>query len=484
MLRSLISLLGLAGAVLALPAACGGSHGAALQVGAGAEMLIDSRLLAIQRGTRLRLHPPERREVVLTLDRPWEGPHSAYFSVLRAGGRIRLYYRGHTPDDSSDEQVACMAESADGIRFTRPSLGLHAFRGRRDNNIVFVGKEAHNFAPFLDPAAQSARERWKALGGVGGRLFAFASPDGLRWHRLREEPVLTSGAFDSLNVAFYDPVARIYRCYSRWWTGRDYRGLRAIQTATSSDFLRWSEPVPCRYASGEPDEHFYTSAVTPCPGAPHILLAFPMRFVPERTRVPGYPEPGVSDALFLTSRDGVLWDRTFREAWLRPGRDPRNWTQRSCMPAWGIVETAPDEFSLYASEHYAWPDNRLRRLVVRRHGFASLHAGFPSGEAVTRPLALQGAELRLNFATSAAGEIALEIQDPAGQPIPGYALEDYQGPRFGDEIDAPARWRRGHRLDGLSRQPLRLRIVLRDADLFALRSPQAGAPARAAHPDP
>ena len=67
----------------------------------------------------------------------------------------------------------------------------------------------------------------------------------------------------------------------------------------------------------------------------------------------------------MTSRDGVQWDRTFREAWMRPGPDPRNWSHRSNMPGTGIIETAPGEWSLYISEHYGWPTNRLRRLTVR-----------------------------------------------------------------------------------------------------------------------
>ena len=63
------------------------------------------------------------------------------------------------------------------------------------------------------------------------------------------------------------------------------------------------------------------------------------------------------------------------------------------MPAWGIVQTSPDEFSMYVSEHYRWPDNRLRRVTVRRHGFASVHAGFGGGEFTTPVLTFGGDRL-------------------------------------------------------------------------------------------
>ena len=171
----------------------------------------------------------------------------------------------------------------------------------------------------------------------------------------------------------------------------------------------------------------------------------------------------------MSSRDGVNWDRSFPEAWVRPGLDKRNWTQRSNMPAWGIVQLSPDEFSLYITEHYGWPDHRLRRLTVRRHGFASAHAGALGGEFSTRPLVFSGRQLVLNYATSAPGSIRVEIQDAAGQPLPGFALADMP-PLFGDELDAVVSWKAGSDLSRIEGQLVRIRFVLKDADLFALRT--------------
>jgi hypothetical protein len=199
-----------------------------------------------------------------------------------------------------------------------------------------------------------------------------------------------------------------------------------------------------------------------------------MRFVPERTKIAGAKEPGVSDAVLLSSRDGKNWDRAFLEAWLRPGPDPQNWTERSNMPAWGIVETSPREFSMYVSEHYRWPDNQLRRVTIRRHGFASVHAGPAGGEFTTRVLTFGGDVLRLNYATSAAGSVQVEIQEPNGSPIAGYALEDM--PKlFGDELDAKVAWKTKRDSSELIGKPVRLRFVLQDADLFAFTTAAADA---------
>ncbi|MBM3853113.1 MAG: hypothetical protein FJ399_08140 [Verrucomicrobia bacterium] len=442
------------------------------------ELLLDDFLVASTRGASLLLAEPRRAEIVLVTDAPWEGPTSAYFSAIQDGGLIRLYYRGSaTGSDHSVDQVTCVVESRDGIHFTRPQLGLIEVLGSKANNVVWKGVESHNFAPFLDRNPSAAPDaRYKALGGLkergqnwkegatAGGLYAFASPDGIHWRKLRPAPVLTQGAFDSLNLAFWDPVRARYSCYSRIFTNN----VRAVQSAGSVDFLTWGPGSPNRYAAGVPAEHFYTSATLPCPGAEHLLVAFPKRFLPARHKVAAHPTPGVSDAVFLSSRDGVNWDRPFLEAWLRPGPDERNWTDRSNMPAWGIVETGPTEWSMYVSEHYRWPDHRLRRLVLGRHRIASMHAGARGGEFTTRPLVVAGSRLELNYATSAAGSLQLEVQDESGRPLPGFAATDLT-PFFGDEFVATARWKTGASLAALRGQPVRLRFLLRDADLYALR---------------
>ncbi|MBO9607341.1 MAG: hypothetical protein J7639_15370 [Paenibacillaceae bacterium] len=447
---------------------------AVLDIGSRVEMLVDEWLVAAKQGVALQLTPPVKREIVLELDRPWEGPASGYFSVLQEGERIRLYYRGYCPDaDASEEQVACCAESNDGIRFARPDLGLYAFGGSSANNIVWRGNAAHNFAPFRDtnPAA-APEERYKALGGASsgnardnqGVLYAFVSNDGFKWEIMQGDPVMTSGSFDSQNIAFWDERSRTYRCYSRYFSAN---GIRSIQSAESRDFRTWFDFRPNVYAEDAPEEHFYTNATVLCPGT-NQYVAFPKRFFPARKKVPEHAGSGVSDAVFITSRDGVHWDRSFLEAWCRPGPDRRNWTQRSNMVAAGMVQTSPEEFSLYISEHYAWDDCRLRRVTVRRHGFASMHAGAGGGEFTTRPLRFAGNRLVLNYATSAAGSVRVELQDETGLPLPGYGLADME-PLYGDELDGVVQWKDGGDLSGLAGKPVKLRFVLRDADLYAIQ---------------
>ncbi len=138
------------------------------------------------------------------------------------------------------------------------------------------------------------------------------------------------------------------------------------------------------------------------------------------------------------------------------------------MVASGIVETGPGEWSLYASEHYRYPDHRIRRLSLRKQGFASVHADARGGEFVTPPLTFSGEKLLLNYATSGTGSVQVEIQDAAGQALPGFALADMPE-LYGDEFEAAVAWKKGPDVSSLVGKPVRLRIVLKDADLYALR---------------
>jgi hypothetical protein len=431
----------------------------AVDIGSRLELFVDDALIEQMKGLALMLHPPTPREVANRFNSPWEGIDTAYVTVLKDGSRYRMYYRGNP---AGQPEVTCYAESADGITWTKPKLGLFAFQGSKKNNIVWSGPGTHNFTPFKDanPAADEAT-RYKAVGG--GPLLAFASADGIHWMLLRDKPIITKGAFDSQNLAFWDSERRLYVAYFRGF--RD--GKRDILTCTSRDFLTWTEPVFLDYGTA-PREHFYTNAITPYPRAPHLYLGFPKRFVPERKIVTEQPEAGVSDGVFMTSRDGLHWDRRFREAFIRPGLDRLNWMHRSNMTAWGLLQTSPEEISLYYSEHYNTPHNQLRRATVRTDGFVSVHAPAVGGEFTTKPLTFTGKELILNYSTSAAGSVEVEVQGADGQPLPGFTLADC--PQiYGDQIEQAVAWKGSADVSRLAGRPVRLRFVLKDADLYAVR---------------
>jgi hypothetical protein len=335
--------------------------------------------------------------------------------------------------------------------------------------------------------------RYKAIIRSNGPkgLLPFKSSDGLRWSPMSERPVITKGAFDSQNLAFWDSVRGEYRAYFRYFTAGGYKGRRDILTATSKDFLTWTKPVPLVYP-GAPKEQLYTNQIKPYHRAPHILIGFPTRYIdrgwsksmealPElkhrRLRSSVSPRYGtaVTEGLLMTSRDGVTFHR-WAEAFLRPGPErPNSWAYGNQYIAWHLVETpssikgAPRELSLYASDSY-WTgkSSRLRRYTLRLDGFVSVQAPYKGGEFVTKPIVFSGHQLQLNLATSAAGGVRVEIQDQDGKPINGFVLKDCPE-IFGDSINRTVTWQNGSDVKSLAGKTVRLRFQLKDADLYAFQ---------------
>lgn len=443
-------------------------------LGTRRELFVDDYLIDRLDGAALKLHAPVKREVALQLDRPWEGAFCGYFTVIKDGDLYRLYYRG-MPGTEDHQAVTCYAESRDGKTFTRPDLGQYEIYGSLQNNVLLAEHRAtHNFCPFLDtrPGVPES-ERFKALGGSGkAGLAAFASADGIHWKQLQDKSVITKGAFDSQNVSFFSETEGCYVSYFRIFEG----GVRSVARATSDDFLHWSEPVAMTYGD-TPREHLYTSQTHPYFRAPHIYIAFPMRFkpgqrvIPEADAdrlevVPDYRNDS-SEGVFMTTRGDNRYNRTFMEAFLRPGLDPGNWVSRVNMAALGVVPTGPGEMSIYYSQHYAQPSHHLIRCTLRTDGFVSVNGPYSGGRLVTKPFSFSGERLVMNYSTSAAGGLRVELQDADGNPLDGYKLDDC--PRIvGDQIDGPITWKEAD-VAALKGRPVRLCVELHDADLYSFQ---------------
>ncbi len=447
-----------------------------LDIGSRRELLVDEYLIASLEQVTLKMHQPAAQDLALVCDAPWEGNTSGYFTLLQDGDLYRCYYRGsHHGEEGgrpSQSGVTCYAESRDGIIWTKPKLGLHEFEGSKDNNIVHTGDGCSTFAPFLDTNPNCPPEsRYKALATTGDNverkknpsLQAYHSADGLRWKLMREKPVITAGSFDSQNTAHYDLHRGEYRAYWRYFTGgyTDERGwkpkgVRAIRTATSQDFLTWENQADLAYGKNAPVVQLYTNAIRPYARAPHLMLGFPTRYQPKHSQV----EP-----VLMTSRDGIHFKRW--EEPLIPITAPkdRDWNRSNYMTT-GVLSLPgkPNELSVYASEaYYQGPGSRIRRFTFRVDGFVS--ASSAKGELLTKSLIFEGTKLMLNLLSQ--GETRVEVQDDAGRPIPGFALDDCP-PLNGDLIDQAVIWRGGS-LATLAGKPVKLRFALQKADLFALQ---------------
>ena len=482
-----------------------------IDIGSRLELFIDDELIDSLDGARLELHHPRLEGPAIRFDRPWEGRFCGYVTVLRDGDLYRMYYRGlpKAGGDGRPIESTCYAESDDGVNWRKPELGLFEVDGSTDNNVVLKGftPASHNFSPFVDGNPEAAANaRYKALGGTSPKgLIAFGSADGLRWRKLAEAPVITQGAFDSQNVSFWSDAEQLYVCYLRTWSGPgEWTGFRSVSRSTSKDFLDWSQPEPMTFGD-TPPEHLYTNQTQPYFRAPHIYLGIAARFWPGRRvltedqareiRVDPKYFGDISDSVLLSSRGGTRYTRTFLESLVRPGQGLENWVSRTNYPALGLVPIDDSRMALWIQKNYGQPDARLDRYSLRTDGFISVHGPYAGGEMRTRLMRFGAApaeetkerrrvwdlrekraasrrfpeqELVLNFATSAAGSVRVEIQDESGKAIPGRAFEDCPE-MIGDWIARPVRWKGGTDVSTLRGRPLRLRFVLKDADVWSLR---------------
>lgn len=488
-----------------------------IDIGSRRELFVDDFLTEKMTGkAEQRLHHPQPQEIVMTHDMPWEGSGSGYHSIFKDGDKYRMYYKAWqltvTPpgkvNTGEHPLFTCYAESDDGIHWRKPELGLFEFNGSKANNIVLApGKmgatnpDPGHIAVFKDdnPAAK-LEARYKAIvrSGSPKGLLAFQSADGLRWSPMQETPVITDGAFDSQNLAFWDAHSGQYRAYWRYFTGgttdeNNWKpsGDRAIRTATSKDFLHWESQHDLSYVDS-PSEQLYTNQVKPYHRAPHLLLGFPTRYVergwsesmrtlPElehrewRAKANQRYGTAITEGLLMASRDGVKFKR-WSEAFLPPGIEREGtWNYGQQYMAWHVVETksalegAPNELSFYATESY-WTgkSSQLRRYTLRLDGFVSIHAPMGGGELITKPITFSGKQLTMNFASSAASGIRVEIQDANGKALPGFALED-AAEHFGDSIERTVVWKNGIDLGSLAGKTVRLRFALKDADLYSIK---------------
>lgn len=469
-------------------------------IGTRRELFVDHLLIDRLQNTVLKLHEPVSGGVAIRIDKPWEGPVNFGASVFRHQGRYQMYYRAIELE--GDQSVLCVATSDDGVTWTKPAFGPTS------TNVVasVCGTAAfeYNSAPWIDtrpgvPDSERIKattseplsgERHTSYDDPAGakRLLFWESADGFTFRKLDPQPDLVSdlpNCFDGGTTMFWSEAEQQYVLYYRFWDG-EYRpnliGYRSVARTTSKDFMTWTPSVPMSYGE-TPREQFYINNTQPYFRAPHLYIAPAARFMERRRVVTDEQAQAVglrtshghsyandcSDGVLLTSRAGTtVYDRTFMETFIRPGPGYGNWVSRTNYPLTGILPAGPDRIQMFVTRHYMQDSWHIERLLLRTDGFASVSAPWAGGELVTKPFTFAGRELEINYRTGAPGFVRVEIQDAAGKPIPGYTLDDCPE-IIGDENARIVAWKQGKDVGRLAGQPVRLRFMMKDADLFAMR---------------
>ena len=459
-------------------------------------------------GVEVKLHHPEYRGVAMKCDAMWEGADCCYFQTIRDGRVIRLYYRGSAGrmnidmKQESHPNYWCYAESRDGKTFEKIPLGIVDIPGHPENN-VFFPRSQDNVHVYMDINPDCPQEeKFKALVGTHEQTLEYwKSADGM--HFTYERVLVDDGAYDSMNVVFWDVHTKQYFLFYRGMHGSNSENgkwekspavqyhntglIRDVRVRRSKDFVTWDEPDMLVFGEDQEDYELYTNQVQPYFRADHMFLGNPTRYcdrwgdeanfayLPDHEirmkliEKEGRTGTAMTDSILMTSRDGVHFRRT-DDAFMTPEpEDGNNWYYGNCYSALGLQETEndrpgmPPELSVYVGRNYRSKDLELCRYALRMDGCFSWRGSFRGGTVRTKPIEFEGDRLYLNFATSALGFVRVRLLDEAGTPIEGYD----SGRLFGDSIRRPVDFERP--VTDLSGKPVRICFELKDADLYAFR---------------
>ena len=483
-----------------------------INIGKCRECFFDDYIIDTMHTTaETRVHNPIRRELVIKHDAPWEGCGCDFHNFFydEEYGKYRLYYLGwKLKDDAtgSDGIRACYMESRDGIHWEKPNLGLVEYNGSKDNNIL-LNSQMHprldNFMVFKDTNPECKKgEEYKCVlraekivdGNGKACLKCLFSSDGIHFNDGYE--ITDHGAFDSLNVAFWDEVAKVYRCYFRSnhkvgdrntdaGMGLEVRDIRYME---SKDFKNWSEPRLLDFGNTE-DIPLYTNVCQNYYRAPQYVIGFPSRYIERKAWTKNYdelcgkekrqkrmkggePRYGltVTDCIFMASRDGLNFTK-YDEAFMTPGPEfPENWVYGDCYPFRGMLETPSDipgaepEISMFAfNNHWMGLDyaTDVYRYTIRRDGFVSRHAGATEKLLVTKPFVYDGKSMYANLSTSARGYMYFTVKSKDGETIESCEM-------FGDSTDKKIGFCDGD-IEKLSGREVVLEIRMMDADIYSFR---------------
>ena len=465
-------------------------------------LFLDDLDIASQSGLRRTVHAATKYagNPILAPEPPWEGamvPSTVLFD--EEDRTFKLWYLTHARVAGVESTyVTGFATSADGIHWERPDVGAYEFEGSRRNNLC-LGNTSGGMGVIQDPRDPDPARRFKTLVWHGGNrsradiergwganeqrgFYAFTSPDGAHWSPLAAGPVLT-GTGDTSSVFGWDERCGRYVAYVRPGRQRlpgDSIPQRVIGRSTSEDFLHWSDPIAVVVpdAIDPPNaEHYFM----PVQGFHGHYVGITHVFVPSPDPFgPFWPE-------LTASRDGIRWRRLNqhgRQRLVHPG-GPETFDCGMIRCARGIIQRG-DELWLYYGgwhedhgasrqhRHMTTPREAQRRAAaiglakLRLDGFVSLDTGDGEATLTTRPLDCHGAGLTLNARTTApGGYVRAALLDATGGPIEGYAETDAI-PFTGDAGRHPFSWRERAGLAALRGQQIRVRLTLRQAELYTL----------------
>ncbi len=499
-------------------------------------LLLDAAGLVEAEGLDFRIHPPRVEGIALAPDGDVEAYRVSPLAVIEDGGKHKMWYsatachpgvaqalscprcRQENPgskvictacgwplvdiDYLQSKMIGvCYAESADGVRWEKPDLGLVEFRGSLHNNLI-AGPCG---VPALNPRGGAA-ERFMAIVEHRRQLYVTVSPDGLSWRR-KPRPCLPFCA-DTNNQLIYDPDTDRYLALLRGFPGRrttvrcEFESLDEVPwpfaehgrkpDSTGTRYITDELPTALDVDSADPQvpglDINHISAVRCGPGAwlgfPALFRKYPPagldRAGRERHRFFAQGNDGTWETQLAVSRDGRHWSRPDRSAYLGPGLFGGPEGGLNSLYGVGLTRRGDAVYQYGYGQSVTHgifePGERrgvgaIYRFSQPRDRFMAATAGPRGGRFVTQPFGWPGGELTLNIDCGGLGEASAELCAADGAPLPGFSYADC------DRVDLNhlahvVTWRGQTTRAIPSGQSVRLGMRLNSARLYVFRTDQ------------
>jgi len=502
-----------------------------IDIGGEKQLFLDEHLVERITGARQTLHPPEKTgpQPILPSDRPWEGNSQVMRTVLRnpQDGMLRMWYVTSGVVSRRDpatgviaaehgESRLCLAVSADGRSWEKPDLGRVEFGGSRHNNILPAESGvADSKNIFLDAHEPDPSRRYKAMGrfsdgdpelvarleqtsdayyemdakhtealkekgnwtSLGWNLHT--SGDGVDWEPFGGNPVFrdppqTRTWAGPARFMGWDPIRQVYAVHMEACQhARSPLMKRLIGRAESTNLVDWSRPETILVPDEEdpPDTQFYFAAITAYCGVYLGLLTY------------YFTERGLIVPHLVFSRDGIHYDRRFREPFIPVG--PSDSYEGREIYAEAPLVSGDEMLVFYTGrmaghghgplyERETGADSAYAGIGVASmplDGFCSIDAGAEEAEVVTRAFCFAGERLQVNLgAADTAGrlEVRVELLGPAHHHIPGFTVDDAD-PIHTPGVRQAVSWNGNSDLSRFQGKPVKLHFRLRNARLRAFQ---------------
>ena len=467
-----------------------------LDIGSQRQLFLDDYIVERLEGLKRTMHQPVKRGAVIKPDQAWEVSLQTRcvpaWDVQRKVFKLWMITSTNIPGLAGTSY----AESKDGIHWSKPVLRQRQINGSRENNfIVVVGGDEwpkngiENVV--YDPDDPDPDRRFKGFYGVINRR-PMVSPDGIHW-KLLDAKVLPSSdesnlSYDREHKTFIATLKRggPFGRSHRIWTSQDFTNWKDTGVLFHADkedqrlakkniAARLANPALQQPVTNNPADYnadIYNLGIFHYEG---IYIGMPAVY--HATGKRKVNTDGFHLIQLACSRDLRTWKRLGdRQPFIGPSpAKPENFDRTQLLPPSAPVQHRDELWFYYTGIKYrARPEHADDKMgavclaVLRRDGFVSLDAGKDRGQFITKPFVRSGDRLVLNVAAGDGGHAKVEVLDANNKPLPGLGLDDCV-PLKADGIKQVVSWKSGTDLSQLAGKPVRLRIELKDADLYSFQ---------------